>query len=84
MPWCEPCSKFYNPNTLSEDGTCPRCGTRVAQPARASNRSDAVGERDTREPAAPPKVPWHFWLMLAAVVIYLGWRLIQGITALVT
>ncbi|MBK7166110.1 MAG: hypothetical protein IPH81_12750 [Candidatus Microthrix sp.] len=23
--------------------------------------------------------PWHFWLMVAALTIYLGWRLVQGI-----
>jgi len=29
----------------------------------------------------PPdtRVPWHFWLLVAALVLYLGWRLIQGI-----
>jgi hypothetical protein len=24
-------------------------------------------------------VPWHFWLLLGAATIYLGWRAIQGI-----
>jgi hypothetical protein len=24
-------------------------------------------------------IPWHFWVMLAALAIYLGWRVIQGI-----
>ncbi|KAA0236417.1 MAG: hypothetical protein JJLCMIEE_00198 [Acidimicrobiales bacterium] len=84
MPWCEPCSKFYNPNTLAEDGTCPRCGTRVAQQASPVPRGGAAGQRQTGEPGAPPKAPWHFWLMIAAVAIYLGWRLVQGIAALVT
>ena len=23
--------------------------------------------------------PWHFWLLLVALVLYLSWRLIQGI-----
>jgi hypothetical protein len=23
VPWCEPCGKFYSPNTLRPDGTCP-------------------------------------------------------------
>jgi hypothetical protein len=27
----------------------------------------------------PSKVPWHFWLLLLAAGIYLGWRLVQGI-----
>jgi hypothetical protein len=30
--------------------------------------------------AEPPdsKVPWHFWLHIGALVIYLGWRVVQG------
>ncbi len=29
----------------------------------------------------PPdtSVPWHFWLLVAGLVIYLGWRYLQGI-----
>lgn len=23
--------------------------------------------------------PWHFWVLVAAVVVYLGWRLVQGL-----
>lgn len=26
-----------------------------------------------------PKVPWHFKLMLAFLIIYLGWRGVQGV-----
>jgi len=25
------------------------------------------------------RAPWHFWVLLAAVVVYLGWRLVQGV-----
>jgi uncharacterized paraquat-inducible protein A len=28
----------------------------------------------------PHKVPWHFKLLVLAVIIYLGWRAWQGIT----
>ena len=63
MPWCEDCSRFYNPNTLSEEGNCPE-GHHVADP---------VGEEKD------PKIPWHFWLLVIALALYLGWRLIQGI-----
>jgi hypothetical protein len=63
VPWCEDCSRFYNPTTLSEAGDCPE-GHHVADPAE---------EEDV------PKVPWHFWLLLAGLVLYLGWRLIQGV-----
>ena len=63
MPWCEPCERFYNPNSLKVDGTCPACATKLAEP----------------EPRGWRSVPWHFWLLLAALGLYLGWRLIQGV-----
>ena len=68
MPWCEDCARFYNPNTLTEQGACPE-GHQVADPVH--------------DPEAAPKVPWHFWLLLAALTIYLGWRVIQGVGWLV-
>ena len=64
VPWCEDCSRFYNPNTLTDEGECPD-GHRVADPIEV-------------EP--DPKIPWHFWLLVIALVVYLGWRLIQAIT----
>jgi hypothetical protein len=72
VPWCEDCSRFLNPNTLEADGSCPSCGTKVAEPG-----GDA-GE------AAPLKAPWHFKLLVAVTVLYLGWRLIQMATWVVT
>jgi hypothetical protein len=27
----------------------------------------------------PPKAPWHFKLLIVAVVLYLGWRAVQGV-----
>lgn len=68
MPWCDDCSRFYNPNTLTDAGDCPE-GHHVADP-----ESDAP----------VPKAPWHFWLLVIALVLYLGWRLIQGIGWLVS
>ena len=58
MPWCDDCSRFYNPTSLGEGGECPSCGRVIAE---------------------PPKVPWHFKLLLAALVLYLGFRAWQGL-----
>jgi uncharacterized paraquat-inducible protein A len=63
MPWCEECAKYYTPNSMNEDGSCPRCG-------------DAIGAVDT-EPVDEEKAPWHFKLMVVAVVAYLGWRVVE-------
>jgi hypothetical protein len=72
MPWCETCSRFLNPNSLNADGSCPTCGRVVAEPAPPGASAETV------------KAPWHFKLLLAAVVIYLVWRVIQMISWVVT
>jgi hypothetical protein len=33
MPWCEPCSRFLSPATVTADGRCPSCG-RAVDPGR--------------------------------------------------
>jgi hypothetical protein len=65
MPWCDTCDAYRAPNALTEDGHCETCG----------------GEVDASDMKHPPKskAPWHFWLMIIALVIYLGWRLVQFI-----
>jgi hypothetical protein len=77
------------------DGSCPRCHRSIApsqtdgsaSPAgRAARRARAAvptpeGAPDVAQVADDErtKVPWHFWVMVAAVGGYLGWRLIQGV-----
>jgi hypothetical protein len=67
MPWCDDCSRFWNPATLGPGGECPTCGRTVARPG------------DTE----PVKAPWHFKLLVGAAVAYLGWRAVQGVAWLV-
>lgn len=67
MPYCESCDRFYNPNTLDAAGDCPG-GHHVAEPG-------------TDQPVPP--VPWHFKVMLGMLVLYLGWRFVQLVGALV-
>ena len=87
--FCESCNKWREPNALMPDGTCPRCGTQLDAHAEAAAASTAAlaavesGEgEDASAEAQAAKIPWHFWLMVAATVIYLGWRVIQGLQAL--
>jgi len=75
VPWCEPCNRFYTPSTLASDGRCP-AGHPVSEPP--TGLPQAVGD-DGAEPERM-RVPWHFWLLVAALVVYLGWRLVQGIS----
>jgi hypothetical protein len=65
VPFCEDCDKFWNPNSMPPDGTCPTCGRPIAE-APESKRA-----------------PWHFWVLVIALVIYLGWRAVQGIQLLI-
>jgi hypothetical protein len=88
VPWCEHCAKFWNPSSMQADGSCPACG-RVLPPGATRPRTDVVaadrpeGTVDDGSRAEPgddaPGAPWHFWLMVAAITLYLGWRLLQGI-----
>ncbi len=66
MPWCETCDRFYNPNSLEVDGSCPTCGRVVGEPSAA----------DEDQPGAP----WHFKALLGATALYLGYRLLQGLS----
>ena len=66
VPWCETCDRFYNPNTLNADGTCPTCGRLVADPS-----TNPAEERQS--------APWHFKLLVAATAAYLSYRLFQGV-----
>lgn len=68
MPWCSGCDRFYNPNSLMVDGSCPSCGERVAEPLVLTDQTEQA-----------PGAPWHFKLLIAATAIYLGYRLFQGV-----
>ena len=52
---------------MNDDGTCPRCGRAIEEPVVPSDADDE-------------RAPWHFKLMIAALVVYLGWRFVQIFT----
>ncbi len=64
MPWCDECDHFVAENDVTAD-RCPDCG-------------EPVNNADLSMPQLE-RAPWHFWLVVAAVVAYLGWRLIEGV-----
>ncbi len=61
MPWCDGCSRFWTTEAVPEDRSCPSCGAIIPQ--------GLSGEDE--------KAPWHFKLLVAAVVVYLTWRAVQ-------
>lgn len=76
VPWCDTCERFYNPNTLEADGTCPSCGRLVADPV-ATSAPGATGHDGS--PDESPGAPWHFKVLIAVTAVYLGYRLFQGV-----
>jgi len=51
---------------MDADGHCPRCGGDVdAVTAKANERLE------------DERAPWHFKLLVVALVAYLGWRFIE-------
>ena len=66
MPWCEQCAKYWTPSAMNSDGTCPTCGREVAA-------DDERGRRATEAESTP----WHFKLLVAALISYLVWRIID-------
>lgn len=67
MPWCEECAKYWTPNSMNDDGTCPACGRVVEAPVTADEETDEGA-------------PWHFKLLIGTLVVYLTWRFIQILT----
>lgn len=82
MPWCEVCAKYLAPSAMNVDGTCPKCG-RVVQVASIHGKVTAKNldlkklARSGLDPDDDMTVPWHFKLLVVALVIYLSWRVIQ-------
>jgi uncharacterized paraquat-inducible protein A len=62
MPWCEDCSRFWNPNSVPAKGTCPSCGAELQGPLRDDEYL---------------KAPWHFKVLVACAAVYLVWRALQ-------
>jgi len=72
VPWCGPCQRYFAPSALDAGGTCPACGGATEQADLAPGDGEHAGthEEDTR-------APWHFWLVVVATVVYVGWRIVQ-------
>lgn len=66
MPWCEECSKYLTPSGMTTEGRCPTCGADLGE-----------AERRRREVLEEETTPWHFKLLVVALVLYLGWRFVE-------
>ena len=52
---------------MTPEGTCPTCGRYLDVPTTPSDGADEEEE----------KAPWHFKLLVVALVVYLGWRFFE-------
>lgn len=83
MPWCEECAKYWAPSAMQPDGSCPRCGMVIEQATQrklTARQLDLKGLARSTEAAhddADDKAPWHFKLLVVALIGYLGWRLVD-------
>ena len=69
MPWCGTCRRYFTPTALDAGGDCPDCGT-PAEAADLAPSGEAPGGEDVRP-------PWHFWAVVVATAVYVGWRIVQ-------
>ena len=85
MPACPACGVYYTPTSLRADGTCPHCLQVVDWKRHQAVDAPELpvlappgSAHDSTDEDVPP-VPWHFKLLLAAAVLYLGFRAWQGV-----
>ncbi|MGA3222032.1 MAG: hypothetical protein ABSE77_23700 [Acidimicrobiales bacterium] len=76
LPWCDDCSKFWNPPQLVGAGECPTCGRSLAastsgEPAVAP--ALPAGSAPTEEKVKG--APWHFKLLVVGVTVYMVYRI---------
>lgn len=81
MPWCEACAKYMAPSAMNADGSCPQCGGMV-EVASIHGKITAKNldlKKLARSGADDEdvSVPWHFKLLVGALVLYLSWRVVQ-------
>jgi hypothetical protein len=74
VPWCATCDRFLSPPSVRSDGTCPTCGRTVD-----GGHAHAAAPEDATKPRRASSLPWHLWLLAAALAVYLSFRAWQGI-----
>jgi hypothetical protein len=62
MPWCDDCEKYWAPSAMTPEGTCPTCDADLETTATATEEE---------------KAPWHFKLLVVALIVYLGYRFFE-------
>ena len=58
---------------------CDQCSRYLTPTSLRADGSCPSCDTVLAEPAERVRAPWHFWLLVVAVTVYLGWRLLQGV-----
>ena len=67
MPWCDDCAKYWAPSAMTPEGDLPDVRRR---PRDAGDLAGSARPSDE-------KAPWHFKLLVVALVVYLGYRFFE-------
>ena len=62
---------------MKSDGTCPECGGDVDTTAMPEHVTADTLDLKKLAGLENEKLPWHFKLLVAMLVAYLGWRLVD-------
>ncbi len=60
---------------------CDTCDKQIETAEKECN--DCGAELDTSDQVAVDGPPWHFWVLIAALVAYLVWRAVVFIASIV-
>jgi hypothetical protein len=76
LPWCDDCSKFWNPPDMGAGQACPSCG-RALGPAGGGEEGGptAPTPNGTSSITRAKGAPWHFKLMVLGVTVYMIYRI---------
>jgi hypothetical protein len=76
LPWCNDCSKFWNPPDMAPNQTCPSCGRVLVPGGGAEDASPVSPTRNGTTSITRAKgAPWHFKLMVLGVTVYMIYRI---------
>jgi hypothetical protein len=76
LPWCDDCSKFWNPPDMGAGRACPSCGRVLVTSggAEEAGHTPATSGGPTSLTRAKG-APWHFKLMVVGVTVYMLYRI---------
>jgi hypothetical protein len=78
---CPTCHSMV-PDAARIPDTDRAVASRVAPADPAANATDGAVDAAAEADDEHTPIPWHLWLLIAAVVVYLGYRAFQGLELL--